>query len=152
VFSQLRLLIEQEVTNMMFKKLAIVGVAALGLSGFQLANAEDPPPPAVETDMTCGEGTCDVTATNTATDATYTAGDDSFVVNTFVFSVSANVALRAEENAVAIVVGTASNKGRTPYAGSSNGGSVTVCGVPTTGSEIPAVPTLSLDNSGGCGI
>jgi hypothetical protein len=131
---------------MTIKKLAIAGVAAMSVAGVQLAQAA-----AGET-CTGGVGqVCTVTSDNLPSDIAYTAGADSFVVSSFVFSVSSNVALTAEENEVAVAVGAASNKGRTPYSGSSNGGSVTVCGTVTVGSETPVVPTLSLENTGGCG-
>ncbi len=83
--------------------------------------------------MTCSSAGCTVTADNLGSEIPYEAGTDSFIVSGFVFSVSANVALEATEDEVAVAVGTASNKGRTPYSGSSNGGSVGVCGEVTSG-------------------
>jgi hypothetical protein len=131
---------------MMIKKLAIAGVAAMSVAGVQLAQAK-----AGETCTGGIDQTCTVTSDNLPSDIPYEAGTDAFVVSSFVFSVSSNVALTAQENEVAVAVGAASSKGRTPYSGSSNGGSVTVCGEVTTASNTPEVPDLSLDNVGGCG-
>lgn len=127
----------------MIKKFALVGVAAMGLAGVQFAQAA--------AGETCASDGCTVTADNLGSEIPYTAGDDSFIVSSFVFSVSANVALEATEDEVAVAVGTASNKGRTPFSGSSNGGSVGVCGEVTSGTDTPVPPTLSLENTAGCG-
>lgn len=128
---------------MMIKNFALAGVAAMSLAGVQFAQAA--------AGETCSSAGCSVTADNLGSEIPYEAGDDSFIVSGFVFSVSANVALEAVEDEVAVAVGTASNKGRTPYSGSSNGGSVSVCGEVTTGSDTPVPPDLSLENTAGCG-
>ena len=127
---------------MKIKTLAILGAATLSLSGFAQAGT-----------CTGGDGGgCALTASNSATDNTYTAGTDGFVVNDFTFSTSANVGLNSAEDSVAVAVGTASNKGRNAFTGSSNGGSVSNCGEPTTGSAIPDVPSPSTDaaDESGC--
>jgi hypothetical protein len=129
-----KILNEQEVLIMMMKKLAIVGIASLTLSGMATS---------------AFAASADVTAGPKAQDVAYTA-DGNFVVNDFRFAVSANVGLASVEDTVAIAVGTASNKGRNAFTGSSNGGSVTTCGDATTGSTIPTVPTPSLTANGGC--
>lgn len=115
---------------MLIKKLAIVGVAAFGLSG--LTQAAD-----ISVDGTQAKS---LTRTYTAT-----AGD--FVVTDFDYTISANVALNSVEDTVAFAVGAASKKGRNAYTGSSNGGSVSACGDPTTGSAVPDAPTPSLDDA-----
>ncbi len=92
---------------MMIKKLALrLCVAAMSLAGVQFAQAE--------AGETCSSAGCIVTADNLGSEIPYEAGADFFVVSGFVFSVSANVALQATEDEVAVAVGTASNKGRTP--------------------------------------
>jgi hypothetical protein len=113
---------------MTLKKLVVVGMVSLGFSGFALA-----------ADIAVnGDQTKSVTA-----DYAVTAGN--FVVTPFQYTVSASVMLNSVENPVAFAVGSASKKGRTPYTGSSNGGSVSVCGTPTTGSAVPdSAPTPSL--------
>ena len=118
------------------KKLAIAGFVSMALSGGAFA-AE------------CA-GDCAITATNAAQNVQYTAGTDLFVVNSFAFSVSSNVGLNSTEDSVGIAVGTASNKGRIAFTGSSNGGSVAACGLATTGAAIPEVPIPQLDKVAGC--
>jgi hypothetical protein len=128
--------IEQEVlTIMMMKKLAIAGFVSMALSGGAFA-------------VDC-DGNCAIEAVNSAQTGRYLS-QDLFVVNDFAFSVSSNVGLNSDEDSVGIAVGTASNKGRTAYTGSSNGGSVAACGAPTTGADIPLVPAPALTKVAGC--
>lgn len=115
---------------MLLKKLAILSVASLGMSG--LAQAED-----IEVDGTQAK----------AVTEKYEITAGNFVVTPFEYTVSANVELNSIEDTVAFAVGAASKKGRTPYTGSSNGGSVSVCGEPTEGAEVPDAPTPSLDDA-----
>lgn len=117
----------------MVKKLALAGVAALTMTGF-VSTAS-----AVE-----------VAASNNGHPASPYESDDLFVVNDFVFAVSANVALESAEDAVAIAVSTASNKGRNEFSGSSNGGAVKTCGDPTVGAATPEPQTPSLTAGSGC--
>lgn len=130
---------------MKFSKMAIVGVISMGLSGVALAEGED------AAEATTCDGDCDITATGAAQDVAYIADEDgAFVVSNFTFAVSSNVGLASTEDNVAIAVGTASQKGRNAYTGSSNGGSVTTCGEATIGSAVPEVPEVSLTNIAGC--
>ena len=125
---------------MMLKKLAIIGVASMSLSGLAYSQQE----------AAACSGDCAITATSSAQSVAYAAQTDMFVVNSFTFAVSSNVGLNSAEDTVAMAVGTASSKGRNAYTGSSNGGSVTNCGDATTGSDLPAVPTPSLTSIAGC--
>ena len=120
---------------MIMKKLAIAGFVSMALSGGAFA-------------VDC-DGDCAIEATNAAQTGRYLS-QDLFVVNDFAFSVSSNVGLNSAEDSVGIAVGTASNKGRTAYTGSSNGGSVAACGAATTGADIPVVPDPALANVAGC--
>lgn len=121
---------------MLLKKLAILSIASLGMSG--LAQAAN-----IAVDGTQGK----------AVTAKYSAGTGQFVVTDFEYTVSANVNLVSLEDTVAFAVGAASKKGRTPYSGSSNGGSVSVCGEATTGADVPSAPVISLaaTATSGCG-
>ena len=120
---------------MMMKKLAIAGFVSMAMSGGAFA-------------VDC-DGDCAIEAINSAQTGRFIS-QDLFVVNDFAFSVSSNVGLKSDEDSVGIAVGTASNKGRTAYTGSSNGGSVAACGGATTGADIPIVPTPALANVAGC--
>lgn len=84
-------------------------------------------------------------------DYTAEAGATNYVVSNFKFVVSANVALKSKENTTAIAVQTANVKGRNNYSGISDGGAVTQCGDPTTGSTAPTVREPSLTAENGCG-
>ncbi|MDO5652680.1 MAG: hypothetical protein Q4G39_01040 [Brachymonas sp.] len=89
-------------------------------------------------------------STNTYTLAEGTADDTCYMQNGFSYNVSSNVGLAWEQSEAALVVQTASTKGRNNFAGSSEGGSVAVCGKPTTGTTAPTPrePTLAAVN--GC--
>lgn len=116
---------------MLLKKLAIVSIASLGMSG--LTHAAEP----ISIDGTHAKPRTEAYTVDPAA--------ASFVVTTFEYTVSSNVAMVSLEDTVAFAVGTASQKGRNAYTGSSNGGAVTPCGPATTGADVPPVPTLSLD-------
>lgn len=118
---------------MMLKKLTIAGFAVMGLSGMVQADAIDV------------DGT-----SNTSVTEEYVTEDGMFVVSEFEYTVSANVALASDEDSVAFAVASASQKGRNAYTASSNGGSVSTCGEPAEGTDVPTVPTPSLTADGGC--
>lgn len=91
-----------------------------------------------------------VTAANSSQKVTYEITAGNFVATKFDFNVSANVGLKSKENETAIAVQTANTKGRNNYSGSSEGGSVSQCGNPTTGSTAPTVREPVLANANGC--
>ena len=80
-----------------------------------------------------------------------TVGDGTgFVASSFAFNLSANVSIKTDENATAVVVQTSNSRGRNNYAGSSEGGAVAQCGKPTTGSVAPTTRAPNLANKNGC--
>lgn len=91
-----------------------------------------------------------VEASNSSKKVAYEVTDGKFVATKFDFNVSANVGLKSKENETAIVVQTANKKGRNNYSGSSEGGSVSQCGNPTTGSTAPTVGDPDLAKPNGC--
>lgn len=87
----------------------------------------------------------DVEAKTAAQTVDYEVTAGKFVVTPFKFNVSANVALKSLENETAIAVATSNTKGRNQFTGTSEGGSVSQCGDPTTGSTPPGLDAPSLE-------
>ena len=67
--------------------------------------------------------------TTVGTNHIYAVQTGSFVVSGFAIKCSKNVHLAKDENAIAIVIGAASAKGKNRFQGSSGGGAITSVGV-----------------------
>ena len=132
-----------------------IAFALLALTASTSAFATDP----------CASAALDFSTA--ATEATYDAvnasctvavtgdGTDTFIVNDFDFTVSANVAVSAVQNAQAMAVAAGSTKGRNVFTGHSNGGSVSQCNTDpiTDATANPATLTeteLNIANTDGC--
>ena len=95
-----------------------------------------------------------VTPTNLAQTNTLAAKieDNCYVATPFTFNTSANVGVEMTQTTVAFAVGTFNTRGRSYYTGSSEGGAVSVCGAPETGTTAPTAANLKtrLDVTEGC--
>lgn len=95
------------------------------------------------------------TVTAKAASDTYTfeaADEGEFIVTDFKFTLSSNVGLAFAQSETAVAVGTANDRGRNGFTGSSEGGSVSPCGPATTGTDKPDVPTPDVAEPNGCSV